>query len=156
MSAGVLRMLIAIHIAAGLVAVGTGATAMLARKGPGRHPRSGIVYLGALAAVVATASCIVIARPHTAYLLIPGAVAVVGAGVGYAARRVRWAGWLRHHILGMATSYTAMLTAFYVDNGPQLPLWRELPPSSFWFLPSAVGLPIVLWTLRRHTATGTR
>ena len=50
----------------------------------------------------------------------------------------------------MGTSYIVLLTAFYVDNGPNLPLWRELPPLAFWILPSAVGIPIIIWALLRH------
>ena len=47
-------------------------------------------------------------------------------------------------MLGMATSYVALLTGFYVDNGPKLPLWDRLPPVSFWFLPSVVGVPLLV------------
>jgi hypothetical protein len=43
----------------------------------------------------------------------------------------------------MGIAYVAMLTAFYVDNGPHLPLWDRLPPLSFWLLPSAIGAPII-------------
>ena len=43
-----------------------------------------------------------------------------------------------------------LLTAFYVDNGKNLPLWRELPQIAFWLLPSAIGVPIILYALRRH------
>jgi hypothetical protein len=38
-------------------------------------------------------------------------------------------------------------TAFYVDNGKNLPLWRELPEIAFWFLPSAIGVPLILYAL---------
>ncbi len=47
------------------------------------------------------------------------------------------------HILGMGIGYTAMLTAFYVDNGPHLPLWDRLPTLAFWLLPSAVAAPLI-------------
>jgi uncharacterized membrane protein len=149
-----LRILIGVHIAAGLTAVVAGAAAMLAPKRPGPHPRRGRVYLAALTALVATAAGIVAFRPHTAYLLIPGAAALGAAAVGYTARRIRWRGWLPHHITGMALSYTAMLTAFYVDNGPRLPIWKLLPPVTFWFLPAAAGLPLLIRALHHHTATG--
>jgi hypothetical protein len=43
----------------------------------------------------------------------------------------------------MGTGYVAMLTAFYVDNGPHLPLWDRLPPLTFWFLPGIIGAPII-------------
>jgi len=61
-----------------------------------------------------------------------------------------WQGWVRLHILGMSSSYIILLTAFYVDNGPNLPLWRELPRLAFWVLPSAIGVPIIVRTLLRH------
>ncbi|MEU5991940.1 hypothetical protein ABZ806_23455 [Spirillospora sp. NPDC047418] len=144
--------LIILHIAAGLTAVISGVDAMRVPKRPGRHPRRGRIYLGALAVVVVTASGIAIARPHTAYLLILGGLALAAAGTGYAARRMRWHGWLRHHITAMALSYITLLTAFYVDNGPRLPLWKLLPPITFWFLPAAVGLPLLLRALHRHLA----
>lgn len=51
---------------------------------------------------------------------------------------------------GMGISYILMLTAFYVDNGPNLPLWRELPPIAFWILPTLIGAPILLHALLRH------
>jgi hypothetical protein len=44
-----------------------------------------------------------------------------------------------------------LLTAFYVDNGPRLPLWKELPPIAFWTLPSLIGLPLLARALARHT-----
>jgi hypothetical protein len=51
---------------------------------------------------------------------------------------------------GMAPSYILMITAFYVDNGPNLPLWRELPPPAFWILPALIGAPILINALLRH------
>jgi hypothetical protein len=50
----------------------------------------------------------------------------------------------------MATSYILLLTAFYVDNGKSLPLWKELPTIAYWILPTAVGLPILIGALVRH------
>jgi hypothetical protein len=144
------------HVAAGLTAVAAGAAAMLAPKRRGAHPHRGTVYLIALAVLAATAAGIAALRPHTAYLLLPGGLAVAAAGTGYAARRIRWRGWLSHHITGMTVSYLAMLTAFYVDNGPRLPLWNRLPPQAFWFLPTAAGLPLLLRALHHHRATARR
>jgi hypothetical protein len=63
---------------------------------------------------------------------------------------------------GMGLSYILLLTAFYVDNGPNLPVWRYLPPLAYWLAPSLVGLPILLWALvwhplvRRGKGTGRR
>ena len=43
-----------------------------------------------------------------------------------------------------------MITAFYVDNGKNLPLWKELPEIAFWFLSSAIGVPLIVYALLRH------
>jgi hypothetical protein len=37
-----------------------------------------------------------------------------------------------------------------VDNGKNLPLWKELPEIAFWVLPSLVGVPILIYALFRH------
>jgi hypothetical protein len=50
----------------------------------------------------------------------------------------------------MGASYVFMLTAFYVDNGKNLPLWKELPQIAFWLLPGAIGVPLILYALFRH------
>jgi hypothetical protein len=43
-----------------------------------------------------------------------------------------------------------MITAFYVDNGKNLPLWRELPQIAYWLLPGVIGVPLILHALYRH------
>jgi len=50
----------------------------------------------------------------------------------------------------MGLSFALLLTAFYVDNGPNLPLWRELPSITYWLLPSVVGLPLIIRALLGH------
>jgi len=84
------------------------------------------------------------------HLFILGALAFAAASFGRTAHRRRWRGWVRLHISGMGLSYIFMLTAFYVDNGKSLPLWKELPPIAYWLLPSAIGLPLIIWALVRH------
>jgi hypothetical protein len=74
------------------------------------------------------------------YLFILGAVAFAAATIGYLHRhRPGDTG----HIVGMGIAYTAMLTAFYVDNGPHLPLRDRLPSLAFWLLPSAIAAPLI-------------
>jgi hypothetical protein len=77
-----------------------------------------------------------------------GAVAFTAATIGYQHRRRQWPGDTGH-ITGMGTAYVAMLTAFYVDNGPHLPLWDRLPALAFWLLPSAIGAPIITRAVTR-------
>ena len=52
----------------------------------------------------------------------------------------------------MGIAYVAMLSAFYVDNGPHLPLWNRLPTLAFWLLPSAIGAPIITRAVIRARA----
>jgi hypothetical protein len=121
---------------------------MLARKGGRAHRRFGVAYLGALALVCVSGIGLSIARPPGfPHLLALGAVAAALGAAGYAARRRRDA---RVHLLCMGWSYVAILTAFYVDNGPRLPLWRLLPPIAFWVLPTLVAVPLLVRALRRH------
>ena len=88
------------------------------------------------------------------YLFLIGAVAFTAATIGFQHRRRHRPGDTGH-IAGMGTSYVAMLTAFYVDNGPHLPLWDHLPTLAFWFLPAAIGAPIIARAiLRAKHATG--
>ncbi len=144
---------LAVHILAALTAVVTGAGAALTRKGSAKHVSVGRRYYQAITVVVATAAVLAATRWREDYhLFVIGAVAFAAATIGYEHRRRRRPGHAPH-ITGMGMSYIAMLTAFYVDNGPHLPLWDRLPTIAFWLLPTAVGAPIVMWALhksRRH------
>ena len=124
---------------------------MLCRKQRGRHPQAGTVYYWSLAVVAASMAVLGISRWAEDYhLFILGALSFLAATIGRTARRRQWPGWARIHMTGMGASYILMITAFYVDNGPNLPLWRELPPIAFWILPTLVGIPILLNALLRH------
>jgi hypothetical protein len=143
---------LACHIAAGLTCVVAGALAATAPKRPGRHPTSGRVYFWSLAVLFASSTTMAVLRfAHDWHLLLIGTVAFGAASLGYLARRRRRPGWLRIHIPAMGGSYIALLTGFYVDNGPHLPLWDRLPSPAYWLLPSLVGVPLILRALtRRH------
>jgi len=139
------------HVVFGLICVVTGCVAMLSAKRPGRHPRFGTYYYWSLAVVFGTMSVLSALRWAEDYhLFVLGALSFVAATVGRTAQRRRWHKWVRLHIGGLGSSYVFLLTAFYVDNGPNLPLWNRLPPIAFWTLPAAVGVPLIVWALRRH------
>jgi hypothetical protein len=145
-----------VHVLAGLTAVLTGAMAALTAKGSRRHLQAGRWYYRALGLVVATALVLTAIRPRADYhLALIGLVAFAAAAVGYRHRRRHRPGDAPH-ITGMGVSYVAMLTAFYVDNGPHLPLWNRLPSLSFWFLPTVIGALIVVRALRmrQHARAG--
>ena len=77
------------------------------------------------------------------HLFILGASSFACAWFGRSALRQRWRYWVRLHIAGMGLSYLLMLIAFYVDNGKQLPLWKDLPHFTYWLIPIAVGMPLI-------------
>jgi hypothetical protein len=142
---------VAIHVAAGIVCPLAGIVAMLAPKKPGRHPRGGTTYFWSLMVVCVTTAVLAAMRwPSDNHLLALGILSAASAVIGRTARRHLWRHWAHWHLLGMSISYILMLTAFYVDNGPHLPFFRHFPALAFWFMPTLVGLPIVLFVLRRH------
>jgi hypothetical protein len=142
-----------IHILSGLTAVISGALAATAKKRPGRHPRAGRIYLWALGGVFATATIMAIIRwREDAHLLAIGIIAFSLGLYGYQARRRHRPGWPPHHAIGMGGSYIALLTGFYVDNGPFLPIWKQLPHLTYWLLPSIVGVPLIWRALHRFRA----
>jgi hypothetical protein len=135
----------------GIVGVLAGASAMLSHKGRGRHSTFGTLYYWCLAIVVATATGLSATRwAETYHLFFLGVVSFTAATIARTALRKRWAHWVTLHITGMGLSYILILTAFYVDNGKNLPLWRELPQWAFWVLPGAIGIPIIVRALLRH------
>jgi hypothetical protein len=147
-------LLVALHVAAGLTCVVAGAVAMLSRKGPGRHPRAGAVYYWALGCVFVSMSILAIFRwAQDDRLFALGALSFAAASIGRTARRRLWPAWARIHMMGMGSSYILLITAFYVDNGPNLPVWRDLPGVAFWILPTLAGAPILLNAFFRHPLT---
>src|SRR5215468_6577441 len=156
-TAPVFLSFLAIHVAAGLTAVLTGAAAALTRKGSPRHIRAGRWFYRAITVVFATATILAVMRWRQDYhLFLIGAVAFTAATIGYQHRRRHRPGDTGH-IAGMGTAYVVMLTAFYVDNGPHLPLWDRLPTLTFWLLPSAIGAPVIIRAIiRARRARGVR
>jgi hypothetical protein len=143
--------IVAIHVLLGLACVITGAVAMLSPKRRGRHPNFGTIYFWCLSGVVVSASGLTAVHWTRDYpLFILGTLSFAAALAGRTARRKRWPGWVRLHIIAMGVSYILLLTAFYVDNGKSLPLWKELPPIAYWILPGAIGGPIIGRALLRR------
>jgi hypothetical protein len=144
--------LIAVHVLAAMICVIAGAVAMLARKGRGRHPVAGTIYFFGLIVVFATVTIISALRWKEDYhLFVLGLLSLGAATTGRTAKRRQWQRWPVYHVIGMGTSYIVLLTAFYVDNGKFLPVWKEFPSIVYWTLPAVVGTPIIIYTLLRHT-----
>lgn len=143
--------LVAVHVAIALGAVVAGLAAMSASKGVGKHSRWGSAYYWLLSGVFVTATALAAMRwAHDWHLFILGALAFACATVGRLSLRRRWPSRLAVHLTAMGLSYILLLTAFYVDNGKNLPLWKELPVIAYWTLPVIIGLPIIARTLLRH------
>lgn len=140
-----------VHVIAGLAAVLCGAVAMLNEKRIGGHPQAGTLYYWCLAWVVGSMAILSVLRwPENHHLLALGVLCFTAATIGRSARRYVWPRWVEWHIWGMGLSYILMLTAFYVDNGPHLPVWNRLPASLHWYFSGAVGLPILIYVIARH------
>jgi hypothetical protein len=138
---------VAVHVLLGLACTITGAIAMLSPKRRVRHPRYGTIYFWCLAGVFLTTSLAAVRWAEDYHLFILGALSFAAAYVGRQARRHRWRQWVRLHITGMGASYVLLLIAFYVDNGHSLPLWKDLPPTTYWLLPAAIGIPLIVRAL---------
>jgi uncharacterized membrane protein len=146
-----LTVVVGIHIPLGVVCVIVGVLAMLSKKQRGRHSSFGKVYFWSLWALFASATFLSVMRWAEDYhLFIFGALSVASAWLGRTALRRRWRSRFRLHLTGMGLSYILLLVAFYVDNGRQLPVWQDLPAFTYWLLPFAVGMPIIMWALVRH------
>jgi len=136
---------VGIHVMLGLACTVTRIIAMLSRK------RYGTIYYWCLAGVFLTASSLAAVRWAQDYhLFILGALSFAAAYLGRQARRHRWRHWVRLHIAGMGSSYVLLLIAFYVDNGRFLPLWKDLPPTAYWLVPAAIGIPLIARALLWH------
>ena len=146
-----LAVVIVVHIPLGIVCVLAGAIAMLSEKRRGRHSAFGTVYYWCLFALFASATFLSVMRWSENYhLFILGATSFGCAWFGHSALRWHWPHWVRLHIAGMSMSYVFMLIAFYVDNGKQLPVWRDLPHVMYWLLPLAIAMPLIVRALLWH------
>lgn len=146
---------LAIHVLAGLTAVLAGLLAMLSPKRAGRHPFCGHIPYRALAVVFVSNLLLAAIRwPHDTHLVVLGALAMAAAYLGRRARRRGRPGWRLIHIPWMGAAYALLLIAFYVDNGPQIPVWRSLPHYTYWLVPAAVAVPLILAARRRWDRPG--
>jgi hypothetical protein len=144
-------VILSIHVLAGITCTIIGLFGMLADKKRGRHTKCGKIYYSSLWIVFLTAIIVSTVRfKEDFHLLILGSVSFFSAFVGRMAMKKKWAKWSIIHITGMGLSYIFLLTAFYVDNGKFLPIWKNFSSLVYWLLPSVVGVPIIIRTLLRH------
>ena len=120
--------IVGFHILLGLTCVVTGFVAMVSPKRHGRHSRFGTIYYWCLVVLFASATALSAMRwAENYHLFILGVLSFGTAVFGrVAVRQPSPARRLRLHVSGMGLSYILMLTAFYVDNGRNLPLWKGM------------------------------
>jgi hypothetical protein len=151
----VLLAILAVHVAAGLAGVISGILAMMSKKGLGRHPLSGMLYYRCLFVMFVTALILAVTRwTEDYYLAILGTLAFAAAALGRSALHAHWRSRIQTHISGMGLSYTLILVAFYMDNGKNLPLWRDLPAFAYWMVPGATGTVLILYALIKYSGGG--
>jgi hypothetical protein len=137
------------HIGSGTGGVVNGVIAALARKGSPRHVHAGRRYYLAITVLSVTSVALAIMRwREDAYLLVIALIMFTAATIG---ARPRWRGRPGgpRHIVAMNLSFVAMMTGFYVDNGPHLPLLDDLPVLVFWLIPPLAGITLTGWSIRR-------
>ena len=143
--------IVVIHILLGIICVISGFVAMLSRKRRGNHSLSGKIYFWMLLFVFITVIPLAIMRwPHNNHLFVLGAISFFSAYCGRRLARNPRLGWTRLHTICMGSSYIFLLTAFYVDNGKNLPFWNQFSQLFFWVFPAAIGTPIIIFALRSH------
>ena len=148
-----------VHILAGLTTGITGIVMFSLSKRREGHQRWESGYVLAYSVVFLTVTLLAVQQWQAdAYLFL---LAVIGYGLalgGYAVRRfwqepqvadVLGKPWVVVHIVGMIGSYVVLWTAFFVDNGHRIPGLNQLPPLTFWALPSLIGLAFLVVSLSR-------
>ena len=140
---------VGLHFLVALGCVIFGLAAMLLTKRQGRHSTAGTLYFWCLSGMFLTATTLAFMRWTEDYILfLLGALSFCLVALGRLAVTRRWG--LRFHAIFMGSSYIVLLTAFYVDNGKNLPIWRDLPVIAYWLFPALVGVPLILLALARH------
>ncbi len=141
-----IRLVLAVHIAAGAVGLLLGPVAMTARKSAGLHTRAGEIYHWVMLVVCVSASAMALLDWRRLWWFLPIALGSYAfALLGYLVAKRRRPGWLPWHVTGQGGSYIAMVTALLVVN------WQTLTgvPGRYspwaWALPTVVGTPILAW-----------
>ena len=145
-------VIVAVHIALGLICVISGLVSMLSEKGNRLHTLAGKVYFWCMSFSFTTVLILSFMRwPHNIHLLTVGTLSFAFAYVGRRLARAHVKkNWTRLHTICMGLSYILLLTGFYIDNGKNLPFWKQFPQLFFWICPSLVGIPIIILALIRH------
>jgi hypothetical protein len=134
---------LAVHILTGTLGLLLGPLAMRAPKRRGRHTRVGGIYHWNMLLVAVSATALSLLAWSEIWWFTPIAIfSYANALLGYLAVKIRWKGWLPHHIAGMGGSYIALVTALLVVNAGGANL-------VVWLLPTIVGTPLIALAVAR-------
>ncbi len=140
------RVVLALHVAAGTLALVLGPIAMWAAKRPGTHTRTGEAYHWVILAVCLTAGVLALLDWARIWWFLPiAAGSYAFALVGYVAAKRRWPGWIHAHVSGQGGSYIAMVTALLVVNWGTFTGTSGMQSPWAWILPTLIGSPIISW-----------
>jgi hypothetical protein len=142
-----------VHALAGLTMGVTGVVAFRAPKRRGRHHRWGHTICGLHRGVFHGDHPVCPAVGRRRQPLLHGADRVWlracwlrGTTLSSGTWLMRLLGkqWVVAHIVGVIGSYIVLWTAFYVDNAHLIPGLNQLPPLTFWVLPTMIGIPFIV------------
>ena len=146
--------LIGIHVLVALICIVAALFAIFTTKTNKQHRKFGTIYFWNLLIVFITSIAVSIIRwPADNHLVLLGTLSFGFAFAGRMAQRNNWKYRMRVHLISMTMSFIILLTAFYVDNGKNLPLWKLLPEIYYWIIPGIIGIPIMIYVLLHHPLT---
>ena len=135
-----------IHVAAGFAGLVLGPIVMRALKRAGLHTRVGGLYFAMVTVSCMSAAVLAVldwARLGFFFWIAVGTYAF--ALPGYLAARKRGRGWLLIHVVGVTSSYVAMVTAFLVNNFQRITGISGIPFAVRALVPMFFGTCAVIW-----------
>ena len=135
-----------LHYSAGAVGLLLGPIVMLARKITGLHTRAGEIYFIAVTVVCASAVILALLRWAEFAFFLPVALGTYAIALpGYIAGKKRGRHWLLIHVIGLTSSYVAMISSFIVNNIRKVPGIPPLPFAVRALVPMFIGTCAVAW-----------
>lgn len=145
-----------VHIAAGLIAIGSGAIALATLKGAPLHRRSGMVFVYSTLVMSSTATVLAaLHQPHPGNIIAGSLTFYLVVTALLAVRRPRQ--YARHAdiaaVLGaLALTLGCIGLGLFLDIDPQTP--GGVPPRPYYFIMAALALLLALKDMRLIAAGG--
>lgn len=147
-----LKMVVALHTAFGVVALLSGAWNLLRPKGTARHPRIGWIYTFSMYLLIFTSFFIfeVFGRFGAFHVLALVSGTTLTLALYFPLRRQTHPAWLEHHYFWISYSYVGLVMATGSHLFDSLPaLHYALRILLFWGLPAGVGTALIFGRKRQ-------